>query len=412
MKQSSTQNRQFRVILLIVFLGFLGISIPYLIFPALFLNPEFSFMPETWSPSTNALMLGVTLAAYPFGQFIGSPILGALSDDFGRKSVLTLSLLITAICNLFTGFSIYIESIGLLIFSRFAAGVMEGNIAIARAMATDLTGLSKHKTFGKINASASIAYLIGPFIGGLLTDKNFIEGLTTSSPFYLICFLFFGLSGLAAFVLKSDAKQIAEQSLSERFNLVRRIRELFTNKRLQFLMITSTALTLAIDIFYEFGPVFLTIKWSFGPSELIYFNAVLCLSLAIGNGWLPTLFSNKKRFAIIFSMIAFSCLILAMLFNDSYAFMLVLFGLIGLFIGLSVTLMTVKISDAVSNKIQGEVMGVQISLRVLGDAIICLLGGVLLALSSKIILALAAALALATMGYYAIKSLKPHLRAN
>lgn len=412
MNQIQSQNVQFRVILLIVFLGFLGISIPYLIFPALFLNPEFSFMPDSWSSSTNALFLGITLAAYPFGQFIGSPILGSLSDDFGRKSVLTTSLLITAFCNLLTGFAIHLESIELLIISRFLAGVMEGNIAIARAMAADLTGFLKHKTFGKINAAASIAYLIGPFLGGLLTDKNFIAGVTTSSPFYLICVLFLGVAALSAFILTSNGEQTSGQSLKERFNLLRRIKELFSNPRLQFLMVTSTILTLAIDIFYEFGPVYLTVKWKFGPSELIYFNAVLCIALAIGNGWLPSLFARKKRFAIIFSMIAFSCLTLMMLLNDSYFFMLLLFGLSGLFIGLSVTLITVSISDSVSNKIQGEVMGVQISLRVLGDSIICLVGGLLLAFSAKFILAISAAFALSSMGYYTIKTLNPQLQAK
>ena len=110
------------------------------------------------SESSHALFLGITLAAYPLGQFIGSPILGALSDDYGRKRLLSGSLLITAICNLFTGFAIEWQQLGLLIVSRFMAGLMEGNIAIARAMAADIKTISKHETFGKINAVTSIAY--------------------------------------------------------------------------------------------------------------------------------------------------------------------------------------------------------------------------------------------------------------
>ena len=128
------QKRQLWVILLIVFLGFLGISMPYLIFPALFLNPAYAILPESWSASSHALLLGITLAVYPLGQFLGSPILGALSDDYGRKQLLTASLVMTAICNLFTGFAIVWQQLGLLILSRFLAGLMEGNIAIARAM--------------------------------------------------------------------------------------------------------------------------------------------------------------------------------------------------------------------------------------------------------------------------------------
>lgn len=80
---------------------------------------------------------------------------------------------------------------------------------------------------------------------------------------------------------------------------------------------------------------------------------------------------------------------------------MLLFALSGLAIGLAITLITVKISDSVSDAIQGEVMGVQVSLRVLGDAIICLLGGVSLLLSSKLILLVAAGMSICAMLYFA-----------
>jgi DHA1 family tetracycline resistance protein-like MFS transporter len=402
-----SQIIQFRVILLIVFLGFIGISIPYLIFPALFLNPAYSILPAGTLESTRAILLGITLAAYPLGQFIGSPILGSLSDDYGRKPILTASLLVAALCYLVTGYAIQGQYLGLLIASRFAAGLMEGNIAIARAMAADFTSLSKHKTFGKINAACSIAYLIGPFLGGLMSDKNLWGGLTATTPFYAVCLLFFALAGLAGWVLKQgrEIELRARRSFWQRINLFKRIKELFSNERLRFLMITSTAFTLAVDIFYEFGPVFLTIKWSFGPVELIYFNGILCIGLAIGNGWLSSQPSDKRtrQLAVLGGTGAFAAIMMAIVLVDSYYLMLVLFGISGLFIGLAVVILTVKISDSVSNQIQGEVMGVQLSLRVLGDAIICLFGGVLLLFSPKIILVAAACLALMAMGFYAKK---------
>ncbi len=82
MNARTTQKKQFWVILIIVFLGFVGISMPYLIFPALFLNPDYSIIPNAWGDTSRAIFLGITLAAYPLGQFLGSPILGSLSDDY------------------------------------------------------------------------------------------------------------------------------------------------------------------------------------------------------------------------------------------------------------------------------------------------------------------------------------------
>ena len=167
-------------------------------------------------------------------------------------------------------------------------------------------------------------------------------------------------------------------------------------------MIASTCFTLAVDIFYEFGPVYLTVKWTLGPAQLILYNGILCLGLAVGNGWLPIFTSSRvsNSLSIIGAVVGFALLLTGIILTDSNFLMLVWFGLCGLLIGLAVTLLTVKISDSVSDRVQGEVMGTQLSLRVLGDGIICLLGGVLLILSSKIILIVAAGISLATGIYY------------
>lgn len=402
------QKRQFWVILVVIFIGFVGISMPYLIFPSLFLNLEYSFLPASWDDASRALFLGVTLAVYPLGQFMGSPILGALSDDYGRKHLLSGTLVIASICNLFTGIAIAKQSLSLLIISRFIAGLMEGNVAIARAMCADLKMLSKHKTFGKINAASSIAYLVGPLFGGVMTDKKLFEELTTSTPFYFICLLFLFLAALSALMLKNTAASLTarNKSLWQRFNFIARASALFSNKTLKILMIISTCFTLAVDIFYEFGPVYLTAKWMLSPTQLVLYNGVLCIGLAIGNGWLPTLISSRisTLASITAALGGFSFLLFALILSNSNLLILIGFALSGLVIGLAVTLLTVKISDSVSDKIQGEVMGTQLSLRVLGDAIICLFGGALLILSPKIILIVAAIISLGTMIYFISKN--------
>ncbi|MBS0585706.1 MAG: MFS transporter [Verrucomicrobia bacterium] len=381
---------------------------PYLIFPSLFLNLEYSFLPASWDDASRALFLGVTLAVYPLGQFMGSPILGALSDDYGRKHLLSGTLVIASICNLFTGIAIAKQSLSLLIISRFIAGLMEGNVAIARAMCADLKMLSKHKTFGKINAASSIAYLVGPLFGGVMTDKKLFEELTTSTPFYFICLLFLFLAALSALMLKNTAASLTarNKSLWQRFNFIARASALFSNKTLKILMIISTCFTLAVDIFYEFGPVYLTAKWMLSPTQLVLYNGVLCIGLAIGNGWLPTLISSRisTLASITAALGGFSFLLFALILSNSNLLILIGFALSGLVIGLAVTLLTVKISDSVSDKIQGEVMGTQLSLRVLGDAIICLFGGALLILSPKIILIVAAIISLGTMIYFISKN--------
>lgn len=398
------QKRQFWVILTIVFFGFVGISMPYLIFPPLFLHLEYSFLPASWGESSRALLLGITLAVYPLGQFMGSPILGSLSDEYGRKPLLSASLVVSAFCNLLTGIAIARQQLGLLIISRLMAGFMEGNIAIARAMCADLKTLSKHETFGKTNAVASIAYLLGPFLGGVMTGTSLFGMRPTATPFFFVSVLFLFQATLASLVLQSSvATALAKtRTLWQRFNFVARLTTLFKNKRLKSLLIVSTCFTLAVDIFYEFGPVYLTIKWELGPTQLILYNAVVCIGLAIGNGWLPVFVSSRvsNRLAILISMGGIALLFPVLVFLESHVTMLLGFALSGVLIGLANTLLTVKISDSAPDGVQGEVMGTQVSLRVLGDGIICLFGGVLLIFSPKIILVVASFISVIAMLYY------------
>jgi len=397
LKLMTKEKQQFWIILTIVFLGFVGISIPYLIFPPLFLNPDYPLLPIDWSASNRAFFLGIALAVYPFGQFIGAPLLGSLSDQYGRKHLLTGSLLVNAVCTFFTAVAIAKQQLVLLIISRFISGVMEGNISIARAMAIDLKSLSKNVTLGRISAVTSCAYLIGPFFGGMLA------GLSISIPFYCMSAFFIILTSLSAFVLKqSFTPVVTRKSFWQQIKFIKKIRLLFSNERLKFLLLASTFFTLAVDMFYEFGPVYLTLKWTLVPSQLIFYNAVLCVGLAIGHSFLPSFLAGRVsiRSSIISSIGIFTLFLIGIILTESTVVMLTLCGLIGLVIGLAVTALTVIISDAASEQIQGEVMGTQQALRVLCDALICLFGGILLIFSAKLILIIAAILSLGTLIYY------------
>ena len=83
-------------------------------------------------------MLGVLLCLYPLGQLIGSPILGSLSDRFGRRPILLVSLAVTTACYVLISLAITANNLALLGFASLVAGFAEANIVTAQSAIADL----------------------------------------------------------------------------------------------------------------------------------------------------------------------------------------------------------------------------------------------------------------------------------
>lgn len=137
--------------------------------------------------------LGWLMAAFSLAQFFATPILGKLSDRVGRKPVLIVCLVGTAI-----SFLLFAEagSVFMLFFARILDGVTGGNISVAQAVIADTTSKEERtKAFGLLAASLGIGFLLGPVIGGLLsaislkTPFLFAAGLSLFGVLVSIFFL-------------------------------------------------------------------------------------------------------------------------------------------------------------------------------------------------------------------------------
>lgn len=114
-------------VLTVLFLGYLGYSLAIPLFPPLFLDPIHGFLPDGISQEARRILLGVLFAMYPLGQLVGAPLLGKLSDKYGRKPILLISLLIVIPAYLGSAFSVLFTFPTLLYISRFLSGLLEGN---------------------------------------------------------------------------------------------------------------------------------------------------------------------------------------------------------------------------------------------------------------------------------------------
>lgn len=110
----------------------------------------------------NAFTIGALGAAYPVMQFIGAPLLGRLSDRFGRKPVLLASQAGTFIGFILLGFA---NSLWLIFLARIIDGLSGANIATAQAVITDsTTEKTRTQGMGLIGAAFGLGFVIGPVI--------------------------------------------------------------------------------------------------------------------------------------------------------------------------------------------------------------------------------------------------------
>jgi DHA1 family tetracycline resistance protein-like MFS transporter len=121
--------------------------------------------------------IGLLLTVYAAAQFVFTPMLGTLSDRFGRKPIILLSLLIEALSLALTAVA---GSFPLLLFARLIGGLGASNIGSAQAVVADVTAPDERaRGMGFIGAAIGLGFVIGPALGGVLAP------LGTTLPFWV-----------------------------------------------------------------------------------------------------------------------------------------------------------------------------------------------------------------------------------
>ncbi|MBW7959934.1 MFS transporter [Patescibacteria group bacterium] len=153
-------NKSLITIFLIVFIDLLGFGI---------ILPLLPYIAERYQATP--LTIGILSAAYSLFQLISSPILGRLSDRFGRKKLLIISQIGSALGYLLLGLA---GSLPLLFLSRIIDGITGGNISIAQAYIADVTTKeNRAQGMGLIGAAFGLGFIFGPAIGGALSKISY-----------------------------------------------------------------------------------------------------------------------------------------------------------------------------------------------------------------------------------------------
>lgn len=267
------ENDRLIFILVTMFLNFLGFSIIIPILPFLIER----FIPR---PQDLVIYIGLVFTVYAFCQFLAAPGLGRLSDLWGRRPILLISLLGSVIGYLLMALG---GAFWVILLGRVIDGLTGGNISTVYAYLADITEpRERSKYYGMIGAAGGFGFMIGPAVGGLLGAVHL------TLPLYLAA----GITAInmiwGYFVLPESLKpehRLAKFELSH-LNPFGHLFELFSIDILKKLFTTIFLFYFGLNALYSVTAIFTKDTFAWNPTNIGMLLFVVGLVDIISQGYL------------------------------------------------------------------------------------------------------------------------------
>lgn len=374
-------------IFLIVFIDLLGFGL---------ILPLLPFYAESYGASPT--LIGLLTASYAAAQLIGAPWLGRLSDRFGRRPVLLISILGTFVSLLLLGGAEYIgrgiagwlnpglESsqwantlILLLLFvSRIMDGLTGGNISVAQAYITDITDeKSRAGGLGLIGAAFGLGFIFGPAAGGFLSSYGYAVPA-------------FAAAALAGFNLISvyfslpeslpPEKRIQQPAESQRTFSLGALAQALSRPRVGPLLHIRFFFGLAFSIFQTIFPLFALYQLGLDARETGFVLTYVGVLAAFVQGFAVGRLANRfpEKILILVSSAIMVLALAAWAFTPSVWFLLIVLAPTAFAGGVLNTVINSSLTKSVQPDEVGGILGLSTSLESTTRVIAPSAGGILL----------------------------------
>jgi DHA1 family tetracycline resistance protein-like MFS transporter len=367
------------IIIFTILIDTLGIGILGPILPQLLGNPASPhyLLGKGAAPGSGYIMFGFLVAVFPVMQFFATPILGQLSDRYGRKPVLALSLAGTAFGYALFAIGIILRNIPLLFVARALDGITGGNLSVAQASIADVTSpRDRTKNFGMIGAAFGVGFIIGPFLGGVLADPTVVSWFSAATPFWFAAIL--ATANTIQVLVQFDETNKHMRHFDVDFTRgIGNIARAYAMPELRPIFMTSFFFNAGFGFFISFFGVFLIYRFGFNEARIGNFFAW------VGICAIFTQLVTTRRVAARFSeaevlkvsLLGVSVVMLAYLMAPSPLWLLAIVPMSSTFNGLSLANMSGLLSRSVAPQVQGEILGIGSSIQALANALPPLLGG-------------------------------------
>jgi DHA1 family tetracycline resistance protein-like MFS transporter len=373
------KNKVITTIFFTVFVDLIGFGILIPIIPLLFANPssEFYLLPVGVSVKTGYLLLGLLVAVYPLGQFLATPILGQMSDVYGRKKILALSLLGTSISYLIFAIGILTKNIPLLFASRFFDGLTGGNISVAQAMIADVsTNENRTRNFGLIGAAFGLGFIFGPYIGGRLSDPQTVSWFTAATPFFFASILAFLNMVSVTFLLEETNKHLLNIKIVW-YKSLHNISRAMKMENLNVLFLTNFLFYGGFSFFTTFFAVYLINKFHWSQGNVGDFFAYVGLCSALTQAFITRAVAKRFESSRVLRVTLIGCAVMILAyFLPRYAWQILFIPpIFGIFSGLTMANLGSLLSRSTPPQMQGEILGINASVQALASFVPAILSG-------------------------------------
>lgn len=273
--KEQNKSRALPIVFLTVFIDLLGFSIVLPILAPLLVLPTSFVLPDV-SQSDRLIIFGFLVASYAIAQFVATPILGQLSDRYGRKQILGISLIGTFVSRIMfiLGIASAINgtfdpnvNIAILFISRIVDGITGGNISIAQSSIADISNNeNRARNFGILGSAFGLGFIIGPYLGGKLGDTGIVTAVNNIlhlpsliNPSTLPLWFATVLCLINVISLYSFFEETIKEKVKSKLNLsiaFSNTVEAFKIPSLRVVFITLFLLTLGFNFFTQFFAVY------------------------------------------------------------------------------------------------------------------------------------------------------------